>query len=350
MPDTAKLPPTGMSARLRMADVARLAGVSAATISRVLAGSSSVTVETRRRVEAAVGRTGYVVNQSAQGLRLQRSWQFLVVLPTIANPFFSEIVQGIEDEAQAAGFTVLVGSTEGSREREAALARQLLKGGFDGVFLLTGHRPTCWSRLAEAGSRAVAISEHIPRSGLATVSIDNVEAARDATRHLLTLGHRRIAFLGGPASNVLTTERQRGSLQALRQAGLTPDPALHVNGDYSIEAGARALQQLMALPKPPTGLFCCNDEMAIGAIRAARLHRIEVPRELSVVGFDDLPIAAAYDPPLTTVRQPRRAMGQAAARVLMAALLGEAPSRARIQLRHELIIRGSTGPASSRQR
>src|SRR5262249_11480825 len=160
---------------------------------------------------AAVRQTGYVVNHVAARLRQQRSQQILVLLPTIANPFFAEVVLGVEAAAQAQGFGVLVGSTGGSAEREAALARQLLTGGVDGLILLTGRLPSLDApRAAPDGpptARVVAVSEHIPGAGVATVSIDNVAAAHQAVAYLIGLGHRRIAHIGGPPGNILTAQR-----------------------------------------------------------------------------------------------------------------------------------------------
>lgn len=323
-------------ARLKMTDVARLAGVSVATVSRALSGSALVSRETRARIEAAVESTGYVVNQVAAGLRLQRSRQILVLLPDIANPFFGEVVLGIEEEAQHQGFGVLIGNTGRSPARETALARQFQTGAVDGLVLLTGQRP---SLLAEvAASRMVAVSEHIADDTIATVSIDNHAAAFEAVGHLRGLGHRRIAHIGGPAGNILTVQR----FQGFRDAQAADfDPALVQYGDYSIASGEAAMRGFLEQANRPTAVFCSNDEMAIGAIRAARAFGLSVPKDLAVIGFDDIPFAGAYDPPLTTVRQPRRQMGRVGARILLAALAGnEMP--APTSLPHLLVVRQSS--------
>ena len=323
--------------RLKMADVARIAGVSVATVSRALAGSPLVSEETRARIEAAVRDTGYVVNQVASGLRLQRSRQILVLLPDIANPFFGEVVLGIEEEAQRQGCGVLIGNTARNPEREAALARQFQTGAVDGLVLLTGHKPP-----GIPPTRLVGVSEHIADPAIAVVSIDNRAAAREAVTYLLALGHRKVAHIGGPTGNILTQQRHAGFLDAL---GGDADPALVQFGDYSIASGEAAMHAL--LPAQPTAVFCSNDEMAIGAIRAARASGLHVPHELSVVGFDDIPFAGAYDPPLTTIRQPRRDMGRVAARVLLAALDDQDMPRPAV-LPHTLIVRARTGPADGK--
>jgi len=319
-----------------MTDVARLAGVSVATVSRALSGSPLVSRETRQRIEAAVEATGYVINQVAAGLRLQRSRQILVMLPDIANPFFGEVVLGIEEEAQHQGFGVLIGNTGRSANRETALARQFQTGAVDGLVLLTGKRPALLADVP--ASRMVAVSEHIADDVIATVSIDNHAAAFEAVAYLRGLGHRRIAHIGGPAGNILTAQRFQGYRDAM---GDDFDPGLVRYGDYSIASGEAAMRGFLEATVRPTAVFCSNDEMAIGAIRAARTFGLGVPRELAVIGFDDIPFAGAYDPPLTTVRQPRRQMGRMAARILLAALAGDelpAPSA----LPHLLVVRQSS--------
>jgi len=307
-----KTEPTG-AARPKMEDIARLAGVSVSTVSRALAGSPKVTGDTRARIEAAVRDTGYVVNQVAQGLRLQRSRQLLVLLPTIANAFFAEVVQGIEEAAAAAGYAVLVGSTEGGPEREAALARQLLTGGVDGLVLLTGRIPDGLGEQAASG-QIVAVSETIPGNRLPTICIDNEAAAAAAVAHLLALGHRRIAHIGGPPGNVLTAQRVRGWRKALAGTGIEEPP---VFGDFTMASGEAAMRVLLARTPRPTAVFCANDEMAIGAMKAAREAGLRVPADLSFVGFDDISFAAFTDPPLTTIRQPRRELGRAAVAALL---------------------------------
>lgn len=319
----------GAAERTKMEDIARIAGVSVSTVSRALAGSPRVMGDTRARIEAAVRQTGYVVNQVAQGLRLQRSRQLLVLLPTIANPFFGEIVQGVEEAAQAAGYGVLVGSTEGNAGREAVLARQLHTGGVDGLILLTGHIPASLEAHVARG-QVVAVSETIPGQDLPTIGIDNEAAAAVAVLHLRERGHRRIGHIAGPEGNVLTAQRVRGWRQGMGEGEIAP-----VFGDFTIGSGEVAMQRLLAGAARPTAVFCANDEMAIGALKAVRRAGLRVPEDISVVGFDDISFAAFTDPPLTTIRQPRRAFGHAA----VAALLeGVVPGK----LAFELIVRAST--------
>jgi LacI family repressor for deo operon, udp, cdd, tsx, nupC, and nupG len=327
-----------MMAKPKMKDIADLAGVSTATVSRALAGSPLVAEETRLSVEEIVRRTGYTVSQAGRGLRLQASRQILVLLPTISNPFFAEIVQGIDEEAQKSGYSILIGSTEGSVERERLLARQLRSGAVDGLVLMTGRLPAILAGLSDATSRIVVVSEQLPEAGFCTIGIDNPAAARVATLHLVELGHRRIAHIAGPPGNVLTGQRLAGYRAALDASGIGFDRALVASGDFTVISGSRAMGRLLALGERPTAVFCGNDDMALGAMSAARQAGLAIPRDLSIVGFDDLDYAAFIDPTLTTIRQPRRRFGQLAA----AKVIVPDGSFAAQTLAFELVVRGST--------
>lgn len=317
-----------------MKDIADLAGVSVATVSRALSGSPLVVEETRLAVEDIVRRTGYTINHAGRGLRLQASRQILVLLPTISNPFFAEIVQGVDAEAQKSGYGILVGSTEGSALRENTLARQLLAGAVDGLVILTGRVPKILAG-TDSAAHLVMVSEEGDDDAIDTISIDNVAAAREATAYLLSLGHRDIAHVAGPEGNILTGQRLQGYREALAAAGIAPDPQRIAHGDFSVASGSRAMARLLEQGRP-TALFCANDDMALGAMAEARARGLVVPHDLSVVGFDDLPYAAYFDPPLTTISQPRRRFGELAAEVLI-----KGAQRQRTRLPFQLQIRAS---------
>jgi LacI family transcriptional regulator, repressor for deo operon, udp, cdd, tsx, nupC, and nupG len=330
--------------RPTMADVARLAGVNTATVSRALAGSPLVTPETRQRVADAVRETGYVIHQAARNLRENRSRQVLVALPNIANPFFSAVVSGIEEVAQRAGFAVLLGNTEGRPDGEQKVARQLLTGAVDGLLVHIGRLPEDLQRIPDLARKVVVVANPVPGSGLTTVGIDETAAANDATAYLVSLGHRRIGHVGGPP-NVNSADRLAGYRSALATAGLEPDDRLIRSGDNSVESGQAAARSILTASSPPTALFCANDAMAIGAIIAAKQLGLRVPADLSIVGFDDIEIAAFYDPPLTTIHQPRREIGKRSMSELVALLEGRRKTVGRrITLPHALIVRGSTQP------
>ena len=326
-------------------DVARLAGVSIATVSRCLHMPDVVATKTRDRVLNAVRQTGYNLNTAAQSLRQRRSNTVLVVVPDIGNTYFSVILGGIEQEARAAGLTMLIGDTGRSVAREDAYVRYLLNGRADGALLLVDPQAR-WFDIPTLNAMGlppiVAVSEVGPKSGSVSVSIDNEAAAHAATRHLIDLGHRRIAHVTGPASNILTAERLSGYRRALQEAGLEPDPTLEFPGDFSLKSGRAAFDHYTAMADRPTGLFFANDEMAMGFLSTAYQAGVRVPRDLSIIGFDDIHFAQSCIPALTTIHQPRAEMGVAAMRLLLSIIAGEAPGP--VRLPYELVIRDSTAP------
>jgi LacI family repressor for deo operon, udp, cdd, tsx, nupC, and nupG len=322
-------------------DVARLAGVSIATVSRCLHTPDVVAEQTRDRVLTAVQQTGYNLNAAAQSLRQRRSNTVLVVVPDIGNTFFSEILGGIEAEASAAGLTILIGNTGRSRGREDSYIRYLLNGRADGALLLAEPQARWFDipiRSGQIGLPIVSISEVGPDSGPVTVSIDNEAAAHAATRHLIGLGHRRIAHVAGPVGNVLSTQRQQGWRRAMGEAGLEDAPEFP--GDFGLASGRAAFDHFAGMDQRPTALFFANDEMAMGFLSSAYAAGVRVPRDVSVVGFDDIHFAQSCIPALTTIRQPRAAMGAAAMRLLLQIIAQDPP--APVRLPFELVLRDST--------
>jgi len=324
-------------------DVARLAGVSIATVSRCLHMPDIVAAKTRERVLSAVRQTGYNLNAAAQSLRQRRSNTVLVVVPDIGNTFFSEILGGIQQQASAVGLTMLIGDTGRIKSREDAYVRYLLNGRADGALLLADPQ-AAWFDIPALNDLGippiVAISEVGPDSGPVTVSIDNESAAHAAVRHLIGQGHRRIAHVAGPPSNILTGQRLHGYHRALSEAGLPLHPALELAGDYSLASGRAAFESFKIQTDRPTALFFANDEMAMGFLSSAYAAGIRVPRDVSIVGFDDIHFAQSCIPALTTIRQPRAEMGATAMRLLLSIIAGEAP--ASVRLPFDLVIRDST--------
>ncbi|NIY76431.1 LacI family transcriptional regulator [Thalassospira sp. HF15] len=334
-------------------DVARQAGVSIATVSRALHKPDVVSETTREKVQTAIAATGYTANVMARNLRLNRSGMILLLVPDIGNPFFSSILSGIEKGASQAGYNVLIGDTQNDPEREATYAAYLRSNQADAMILLNGRLPAPLAKApANATSPVVIACERIPGCALPTVIIDNDEASFVATRHLIDLGHTRIAHVSGPTGNILTTDRVTGYRRALKSAGITSEPNLIYRGDFSIDSGIAAGRALLADAKTrPTAVCCASDGMAIGVIVAAKEVGLRIPQDLSVVGFDDIPHAAAYDPPITTVRQPRRRLGEQAIALLLDRLGSKIPSAHHdsgpVIVPTELIIRQSTGPCPS---
>ena len=323
-----------------------MAGVSIATVSRTLAEPDKVSEKTRKKVMEAVETSGYVANTLARNFRRRRSNMVVVLVPDIANPFFSNIIQGIERVASRHQYRILLGDTQGEQEREQAYADLVSQRQADGVICLGRNIPFRYRKGRKTLDPdwppfAMACEYHgeIPVS---TVCIDNVAAARDAVNHLLELGHQRIAYVNGPSESPLCEDRLQGYEQALKEAGLTVEPALIKQGDFTLASGYDCTAALLAAANPPTALFCANDEMAIGAMQACHAAGLSLPGDMSVVGFDDIGFAAYTHPRLTTVHQPRNRIGEQVMTMMLAMLAGNTPADSRIVLPHELVVRESS--------
>ncbi|GGK40303.1 LacI family DNA-binding transcriptional regulator [Salinarimonas ramus] len=337
-------PTTQSGVPARITDVARLAGVSTATVSRVLAKPDQVAPRTRARVQEAVARLGYVPNPAARTLRSQKTRMVLVVVPDLENVFFSRILRGIEETLAAAGHGMIIADLDPASPRMeelAAFARRQV----DGVILLNGRR---LGTEAE-GVPTIALCETIPGVSFPQIAVDNRASARRVVAHLASLGHRRIAYLAGPEGNVLEVERAAGYREGLAAAGLAFDPALVWPGDYTLASGVAAAGRLLADGARPTAVFASSDVMAIGLVGALQEAGLDVPGDVSVAGFDDIEFAAMSRPALTTIRQPRRDLGRAAAEALLARLAGRTPPALSL-LETELVVRASTGPVGPRAR
>ena len=332
-------------------DVARRARVSTATVSRVLSRPDIVAPDTRRRVLRAIERLGYAPNSAASNLRTLKSRKILVTVPDISNPFFSLILQGIEDAAQAREYAVLVGDTQHDKQREERYALMLRRKEADGLIFL-GHRlPETAATLVRATAPRLAPivngCEFSPRLGVPSVHIDNAKAAGEAVEHLRGLGHRRIAVITGPLASPLSRDRLHGARAAAKDARTE---LIVMQGNFSLASGSRAAEVFLRQARPPTALFCFNDEMAIGALEAARRLERQVPRDLSIIGFDDIRFSRYTDPPLTTIAQPMREIGEGVVQLLLEILAGASVRPASITLPHTLMLRQSTAPPRGRRR
>jgi LacI family repressor for deo operon, udp, cdd, tsx, nupC, and nupG len=324
-------------------EVARLAGVSIATVSRALATPEKVSGKTLRRVLAQVERSRYRPNLLARNFRSKRAYCIVVLVPNIANPFFAEVIRGIEQVAQQHGYAVLLGDTEGRDDREEYYVSLVETRQADGLIQLRARLPA--AALAADGSLQIPFvnaCECLEDAPCPRVRVDNVAAARALTTHLVDLGHRRIGTVLGPARSPLTRDRLRGYQLALRGAGIGRDDALIAQGDFSMSSGRAAAMKLFASRTPPTAIFCFNDEMAMGAMQWLKGAGLSVPDDVSVAGFDDIEFASFCDPPLTTIAQPTRQLGNAAMSLLYEILAGGRPAHATRTLPTKLIIRAST--------
>ena len=325
--------------------VAKHAAVSTATVSRVLSRPDVVSPETRRRVMDAVNVLGYAPNSAAKHLRTLRSGQLLVIVPDISNPFFSLILRGIEETASSEGYAVLLGDTQHDEAREERYALMIRRKEADGLIFL-GHRlPQAAAdliRSSPAGCAPIVNGcEFSPQLGIPSVHIDNAAAAGEAMTHLYALGHRRIGVVTGPLVSPLSRDRLLGVTRAA-EAERAEHDLLVMHGDFTIESGSLAGDLLLGRSNPPTAIFCFNDEMAIGALGAARRRNLQVPQHLSVVGFDDVRYAAHTNPPLTTIAQPMQQIGEYAVRLLLDLLNGKPDIPLSVTLPHKLVVRAST--------
>ena len=328
-------------------EVARHAGVSTATVSRVFSSPDVVAPKTRRKVMLAVERLGFTPNALSKSLRTARTGKLLVTVPDIANPFFSLILKGIEDAAQREGYAVLLGDTQHDPAREERYAEMLRRKEADGLIFL-GHRlPKEAASLIKSmepnWAPVVNGCEFSPRLGIPSVHIDNAKAAAEAMGHLYSLGHRRVGIITGPLVSPLSRDRLEGATSRAKKQRAERD-FIVMNGDFSIESGALAASRLLGRAEPPTAIFCFNDEMAIGVYQTAHRLGIRIPDELSVVGFDDIRYASCMIPPLTTVAQPMREIGEGTVRLLMQILKDPTAAAEPVTLPHIFTIRSSTAP------
>ena len=333
-----------------MRDVAETAGVALTTVSRAFSDPAKLSPNTLRRIASASADLDYTINLNARALRAKTSGVVLVLLPDIGNPFFSLVLKGIEEAARESGRVLLIGDTGPDGALSENYAGQVEARTVDGMILLDGrlpYRPGSRGRIRIMQSPLVALSERVAAAGIPYVGIDNVAAAREVAAFLADLGHTAVAHIAGPSGSSLTEERARGFAQGARDRGLSLLGS--VEGDFSVSSGREAAAAMLRWHKRPTAIFASNDEMAMGAIHAVKAAGLTVPGDLSVVGFDDIGFSEIHAPPLTTVCQPRRAMGRAALELVVARIEGRPLPERTVTLHHELVVRASAGPPPSRQ-
>ncbi len=331
-------------------DVARELDMSTATVSRALRGLPGVSDTTRKRVQRAAQQLGYVPSPSAAGLASGQTRTVAVVVPFVTRWFFASVVQGAEEVLREGGYDLLLYNLAGS----AAARHRVFEGGrlskrVDAVLVLS-LQPTAdeLTRLTALDRPVTFVGADVP--GWATVRIDDEQTARTATEHLIELGHRRIAYVGGPGELDFTAPnaRQAGYRDSLAAAGLPHDPSLEVDGAFTLAGGTEAGMELLIRRDRPTAIFAASDEMAIGVLRAARDLHLRVPEDVSVVGIDDHELAAFFD--LTTVSQPVLEQGRLAAQQVLDAIAASTTAAGwqpeQVILPTSLLERGSTGPPS----
>ncbi|MDX6510758.1 MAG: LacI family transcriptional regulator [Gaiellaceae bacterium] len=338
--------PSVRRARATIRDIADLAGVSIATVSRVLNDRPDVAPETRESVLQVVRDHRFSTNRSARGLSTQRTGLVGLTLPNVLGPYFAHIVSGASEALYEQDMRIILCPTHHQHEREVTLLDRLMHGTTDGAILLLPEESSEeLLALGDQGYPFVVVDPRLPLDeGIAVVSAAHSAGARAATEHLLELGHRRIAAITGTPGWMATEERLRAYHSALASAGIPPDPDLVLGSDYLIPGGFDATSTLLDLPDPPTAIFAFNDNLAVGAIQAAHARGLRVPEDLSVVGFDDTEQATIISPELTTVRQPLQEMGRLAVSLLSRLLDKQRVEALRVELATRLIVRDSTAP------
>ena len=337
-------------------DIAKAAGVSHATVSRALNGNSLISEPTAAAIRELARHMGYVPSAAARGLRTNRSRVIGVVVSRIDNPYFGEVVQGIEEALQGAGYSIFVASSYLDYKHERSIVQAFGEHRVDGVIIgsVTFNHEHA-QILKGYGVPVVVINNQSPREYANAIAHDDVYGAQQVTAHLADLGHRRIAYLGNRQATRINRDRLRGYRLACEARGLTVDPELVIQSDGSeIENGESAMEALFSLPRLPDAVFCFNDLMAIGALKTLQRRGVEVPTQLSLAGFDNIPYSAYTSPALTTFDQPKRLIGFDAASMLLELIKnGESSNGHKTtvtrRIRGELLVRESTAKKQNKE-
>lgn len=329
--------------RITMKEVAAEAGVSTATVSRVLGSKGGVRPDLERRVRQTIEDLGYRPNQAARRLRERKAKIIGVLVTDIQIPFFASIVVGIDRVLQGAGYLPLLGNTFDLLASEQAHLNNFLSEGVSGVIFAAANSKDVsnYERLLDAHIPLVSIDRTPGDLQVDTVQVANLQAANQAVNHLIQEGHQRIALIAGPNHISTAVERQAGYELALRSAGLPLDPALIQVGNYTLEGGYRAMRSLIENPERPTAVLIANNVMTLGALQYVNEQALEIPCDIAVIGYDDMPWAASLRPPLTVVAQPDDEIGVLAARLMLDRIREPESSIKHMTLDARLILRSS---------
>jgi DNA-binding LacI/PurR family transcriptional regulator len=330
---------------LSIKDIARSARVSHSTVSRALRNSPLVNADTGARIRQIAAESNFRVSAVGRSLATGRTHSIGVVVSSISDPFMAEVVSGLEEMTSARGYSLILATSQGDPDLEIKMVRVFEERRVDGVVLTGGSRlgPGHAPLLAGMKIPVVVMNGQGTAEFAYSVVVDNVAAGHAAVRFLAQLGHRRIAYIGDRSGCESNSARQMGYRMGLAAHDLPYLPDLVLVGDAQAENGMLAMEQLLSLPEPPTAVFCYDDMTALGALSTITRRHLRVPEDISVVGFDDLLIASYTQPPLTTIRQPKRLMGRLAGETLLNLLAGTRPPDTRT-LPTELIVRESTAP------
>lgn len=325
-------------------DIAKKAGVSIATVSRVLNDSKPVSPELRRRVLKIVKETGYKPNALARGLIKKATGLIGIILPDIANQNFAELIKGIEEVADQNKFDIVVSNSHGNVEKELEILDVFREKQLDGIIFSGVTFTDDHSHFFQKYKiPLVIVGQNFPQIELPSVAINNFQAAYDATLFLIKLGHKNIAMISGPFNDIAAgKDRYRGYSTALKEYGLEEIQGYVQKGDFTIESGYRAMEKIMAIKPLPTAVFAASDKMAIGAMNFCFDNGYKVPDDISIIGFDDMEIASVVRPTLTTIHQNKKEIGALTARLLIDRIKGKESGIWNVQPPYKLIERQST--------
>ncbi|MFE9765510.1 LacI family DNA-binding transcriptional regulator [Streptomyces sp. NPDC005808] len=330
-------------------DVAAEAGVSVATVSRVLNDHPSVSADARVRVLTAVEALGYRPNAVARSLRTERTHTLGLVISDVMNPYFTELARSVEQEARTLGYSVIIGNADERPDLQDHHVRTLLDRRIDGLLVspTDGGSPGMLDA-ARAGTPMVFVDRWIPGLDVPVVRADGRAAVRDLVAHLHGLGHRRLAIITGPAATTTGNERVEAFREALADYGLPLPDAYIGQGDFQAESGRRATERFLGLPAPPEVVFAADNLMALGALDAVRARGMRIPDDIALAAFDDIPWFVHTDPPLTAIAQPTGELGRTAVRALIDRIEGRPPQSVTLPAR--LVVRRSCGEAPVTER
>lgn len=336
-----------MVQRVTLRDVAQHVGVSVTTVSNVMRGWPYVAEETRRKVQEAVHELGYTPNPIAQSLRTGQVQTIGFIVPHLSSPYFAAMVSVAEEVALEHGYSVIVFNAQENLERQDQAIRRAGNRLVDGLLIapcVQSHLPLS---VAANLSIPIVLIDRVPdNSDIPWCAVDNIRAAEIAVTHLVELGHRRIGHISGPSTARPTRDRRLGYEQMLLKFNLHAPIIAFNETDWDVEAGYHSAEQLLSAPDRPTAIFTTNDEMAIGALRAANALGLRVPEDVSIIGIDDINISAYLNPPLTTIHQPLHEVARAGIELLLSLLNDQPPTQQQILLEPSLKIRASTASPS----
>lgn len=324
-------------------DVAEKAGVSIATVSKVINNTGRISEKTRKKVLSIMDELNYYPSVVASALTGKRTQTIGLLLPNLANPFYAELAREMEDRADEQGYSLVICSTDYKAEKEQKYVSLLIRKRVDGFIITSGfNNVDLVQELLDQKIPVTLIAYNIARKSLNTISVDDYAGGYQATAHLAELGHKRIAVIAEQVQS--STDRIRGYKAALNDFGLVYDDNLFSEAQATVENGKKAAEKLLNLENPPTAIFAFNDILAIGAIEAVHKRGLSVPEDVSIIGFDNIVLAKHCYPPLTTMAQPLDEIGNQAVDLLVGEIESKVIRKQRIMLSAELVIRDSTGP------